>query len=656
MALNELGEYIYHENPDSALVLWKQTIKITTENLKKTRDKRSKFTFSSLLARAYLSLGVYNQSRSGPDEALNYFNRSLAINTEINNKEGIGNCLVDIGQVYYRRGDVLQALENYHKGLKIYEKIDSPSSMALCLGNIGNLYVAQDELENGLIYLNRSASMYEKDGNNNGLAFALSGIASMYKDKGDPHCKGLPEECLKKSRERALTIYLKVLDVWSGEENKTGIAKTCRDISSVYLAQGDPAKAFDYAKRALALYELIRNKQGIGTTANMLANIAFDQGNIKSAEAYADKGMAMGKVLGTPHLLQSASTILKKIYIKQNNYKGALEMQELSVKMSDSVNNETTRKASIKKQFELEYTMKAKKDSIVNAINTEKEQFRHEQAIAHQRLYTFGGILGAAFMLIVAVVSFRAFKTKQRANTIITQQSVAIESANKDLQRQHVLNQKIFSVISHDFRGPILSLNLVLNKFKDSSTNEKLNSYLKDIGTSVHNANTVLNNLLNWAKTEIAVESFDKADCLVEEVVKKTEKEFAEKLNEKNLAIVRHIPAGAMIGMPHDILQIAIRNLISNAIKFSNTDSKIEIRFDSNNRSLSVKDFGVGISPEKLAQLFNGQVNAGIGTNKEEGFGIGLYIVSELLYKYGFQIHVESQPNEGTVFKITALN
>jgi len=256
------------------------------------------------------------------------------------------------------------------------------------------------------------------------------------------------------------------------------------------------------------------------------------------------------------------------------------------------------------------------------------------------------------FMLIVAIVSYRAYRTKQKANSIITQQNAKIEVANKDLQRQHILNQKIFSVISHDFRGPILSLNLVLNRFKDSSTNEKLNGYLKDIGTSVHNANAVLNNLLNWAKTEIAVESFDKADCVVEDVVEKTEKEFAEKLSEKNIELIRYISAGSTIHLPHDILQIAVRNLVSNAIKFSNRDNKIEIIFDQTNKSLTVKDFGVGLSPEKHAQLFSSQVNAAVGTNKEEGFGIGLYIVSELLYKYGFTIKVESKVNEGTAFSI----
>jgi two-component system sensor histidine kinase/response regulator len=652
IALVELGEYIFNQTPDSALVLWQKVVETSNENLKKTTDKNSRSTFTFLLARAYQNYGYYHQTYSGPDEGLKYFKKSLVLNEERGDKENMANCLVDIGQIYFRKGNVLQALEYYHKALKVFEKINSFDNMAFCLGNMGNLYAAQNDLENALNYLNRSAKLYEKNKSNSGLAFALTGISSIYSDKGDPQCKQTPAICNTKSKEKALKGYLKVLELWTSENNQSGIASVSLYIASLYRNQGDLTKALEYATRALNLNESLKAKPGISASANILANIMFDKGDIKSAEQFADKSMKVATELGYPKILMSVSSTLKKIYEKQNNYKGALEMEELSVKMRDSLNNETTRKTSIKKQFELEYEMQAEKDSILNASKIEKEALRHEQAIAQQRIYTFGGILGFMFMLIVAIVSFRAYKIKQSANTIITQQSAKIEMANKDLQRQHLLNQKIFSVISHDFRGPILSLNLLLNKFKDSSNNEKLNKYLKDINVSVHNANTVLNNLLNWAKTEIAVESFDKSDCNVDEVVFKTEQEFEEKLSEKNLEIVKHIPKDATIMLPHDILQIAIRNLISNAIKFSNADSKIEISYDQDKTSFIVKDFGVGISPEKQALLFNNQVNAGIGTNKEEGFGIGLYIVSELLYKYGFKINLESKLNEGTTFNI----
>ncbi|PBQ32689.1 hypothetical protein CNR22_13200 [Sphingobacteriaceae bacterium] len=652
--LNDVGELLYAQYPDSAIIFWQKSAQFCSDKLKTATDKKIRHAFLAAQARAWVNCGTYYQASLGPDEGLKYFKKSMDVSTQIADKDGEAICLLSMGNAYLRKGDLLQALEYYHKALKIFEKIDSPSNMAYCLGNIGNLYAELDDIENALKYTNRSAKIYEKLNNQPGLAFALSGVSAIYRDNGDPECKDLPAVCDSKSKNKSLQGYLKVLDIWSKAGEPSGIANAASNIAAIYRIQGDLVKALQYATSSYTLYESLNNKQGISASANVLARIMEDKGDFKAAEKYAARSLAIAKDIGNMRTMSAVPLILKRIYERKGDYKAALEMNELSVRMRDSISNENTRKKSIKKQFEVEYQKQAEKDSILNVIKIEKAQLKHEQAIGQQRIYTFGGIFGSVLMLIVALVSFRAYKTKQKANTIISKQNAQIEISNKDLQRQHMLNQKIFSVISHDFRGPILSLNLVLNRFKDASTNEKLNGYLKDIGTSVHNANTVLNNLLNWAKTEIALESFDKTDCSIEEVVEKTEKEFAEKLDEKNIEIVRHIPAGAMIRLPHDILQIAIRNLISNAIKFSHGGGKIEIVFNADKESLVIKDFGTGMSAEKLAQLFNNQVNAAVGTNKEEGFGIGLYIVSELLYKYGFTISVESVPGEGAAFQIVA--
>ncbi len=191
-----------------------------------------------------------------------------------------------------------------------------------------------------------------------------------------------------------------------------------------------------------------------------------------------------------------------------------------------------------------------------------------------------------------------------------------------------------------------------MSRFKDNSTDEKLNKYLKDIDTSVHNANTVLNNLLNWAKAEINIGSYDGSACVINEIVVKIKNEFKEKLENKKLELVQMIPEEAEIQLPSDILMIALRNLVSNAIKFSRPDNTIEITFDTDSKTLSVKDHGVGIAQEKINSLFKQQVNSDAGTQKEQGFGMGLYIVSELLHKYNYSLTAESKINEGTIFTI----
>ncbi len=113
------------------------------------------------------------------------------------------------------------------------------------------------------------------------------------------------------------------------------------------------------------------------------------------------------------------------------------------------------------------------------------------------------------------------------------------------------------------------------------------------------------------------------------------------------------INADFIMLLPPDILRIAFRNLISNAIKFSFENSKIEINIENN--KLIVRDFGKGMTKEKTGQLFTSEVDTDLGTKNEEGFGMGLYIISELLLKYNHKIEVVSKQNQGSEFSIAVI-
>ena len=243
--------------------------------------------------------------------------------------------------------------------------------------------------------------------------------------------------------------------------------------------------------------------------------------------------------------------------------------------------------------------------------------------------------------LLIGLLSFKRSATEFQAE--LTQTNLSLESANKDLERQHLLNQKIFSVISHDFRGPMLALSLMLDKFKIKNEDAVLNNYVKDISSE-------LNNLLNWARTEINIKSFEKKEASINEIFNELAREFKNRLMDKKIQIVNHIPTNSTINLPPDILRIALRNLISNAIKFSYENNTIEILFANN--ILSVKDFGFGMNKDLQNNLFKSEVETRLGSNNEEGFGMGLYIVSELLNKYDFKISVESEIEKGTIFSM----
>ncbi len=99
-----------------------------------------------------------------------------------------------------------------------------------------------------------------------------------------------------------------------------------------------------------------------------------------------------------------------------------------------------------------------------------------------------------------------------------------------------------------------------------------------------------------------------------------------------------------------DLLRILLRNLINNAIKYSFPGGKIEISYDTASKQLSVRDSGVGMSSETMSQLMKAPIYSKLGTARESGFGIGLYVTAELLRKIGWTLFAESELNHGSVF------
>ena len=116
-------------------------------------------------------------------------------------------------------------------------------------------------------------------------------------------------------------------------------------------------------------------------------------------------------------------------------------MFEMCVKMKDSLLNDENRKAGFRKLFQYQYEKQAIKDSILNLARLNEENLKHEQALTKQRTYTYGGFAGLALMLVIAGVSFKAFKNKQKANIIITEQKLFAES------QKHIIEEKQKEII-----------------------------------------------------------------------------------------------------------------------------------------------------------------------------------------------------------------
>lgn len=262
-------------------------------------------------------------------------------------------------------------------------------------------------------------------------------------------------------------------------------------------------------------------------------------------------------------------------------------------------------------------------------------------------------ILISVFLFVVLLVAFITiiwwnYKSKKKLTKKLELTNKEIENQNKKLENQNSFNQRMLAVVSHDIKGSLISSNLLLNKYL------KMNSILNDsilsaLQNSIENSQKVLDSLLNWMKLEVEKSkvSFN-TDCV--EIMGEINHEFKDALKQKNIDLkIEIVNTHPKILLHKILLKIALRNLISNAIKYSFDGATIIVRLD--NDMVEIKDFGIGLSQVQIEKLFKSDVVSQLGTQDETGFGIGLFLTQQLLIEHGFEIKVKSN-SDFTLFSI----
>jgi PAS domain S-box-containing protein len=278
-------------------------------------------------------------------------------------------------------------------------------------------------------------------------------------------------------------------------------------------------------------------------------------------------------------------------------------------------------------------------------LKTRNEQLKYASVNARIVKDQSGGIITEGSMRDVTARKF---------------QENALKNLNAELQASNEQKNKLLSIIGHDLRNPISGglqlLDLILMDVESSSTTE-IHTYLSKMKQELGNANNLLEELLTWAKTQFDAFSFNPvytADLrsLLRNCVDKV---LPMALN-KGVALKLNVEEGAGITADVGMLETIIRNLVSNAIKFTVKGDQIKLRAFRVEAGIqfSVQDTGLGISPDIVKQLFNRNINyTTYGTSGEKGTGLGLNICYDFVAKHGGEIWVESVVGKGSTFNFT---
>jgi len=227
--------------------------------------------------------------------------------------------------------------------------------------------------------------------------------------------------------------------------------------------------------------------------------------------------------------------------------------------------------------------------------------------------------------------------------------------ANAQLSDLNKQKDYFFSVIGHDLRNPltpIIGFSHLLVTDSHSMTVEEIKKYSTVIHTKSNSILEILNQIVDWARSELNHSTITKKETNLHQLVEQTSRIFSETATKKDITIKNLISENTIITTDETILSAILRNLINNSLKFSEMGSSVLVSFTSapdSKMKLTVEDFGIGMSDEIITNIF--QLNpfqSREGTNKEKGTGLGLLICKQFSKSIHCDLIITSEINKGT--------
>ena len=320
---------------------------------------------------------------------------------------------------------------------------------------------------------------------------------------------------------------------------------------------------------------------------------------------------------------------LGKAYKKAGKYKEALSCNEQADILYKQMHDVGIQALMAENDVHLEEIKQEKKLHEARTQTLLKEQ---EIEIQKKQKYAFLAI--SILALLSAAWAVYSFIKTRKQNQIISQQAAALEESNH-------LKDKIFALLSHDLRSPINRLVVSLN--------QSIESQRSTIQLELKSVQDILNNIIHWASMQLKKATPVYANIPLQALADELIDEYYYALEDKSLTFLNNIDSEVRIKTDESYLKIVLRNLISNAIKFTPSNGYIQIacQITPQNVEILLKDTGVGIAAQKIESLFQLPAPT-VGTKQEKGTGLGLSLSADIVKKLGGAIQLKSQEGKGT--------
>lgn len=597
-----------------------------------------------------LALFGHLQKNIGNDTvSINHYMRSLS-------KKQVANYLDAIkamGHYFYERENYTKSLNYFRKLLLFSRNVNNRKVEAEANLHLGEVFLTMKHTDKAKSYFNVALEYAKKTNNSHMIILIYNHLGQIGKSE--------------LQIDTAIYFYKKTIELAKhnlSDENQI-IANS--NLSKIMEEKGNYAEAITYLSRAVKLAES-KNIKHLAQLYYELAELYTNTNNPTEAKKYYHQSyLASKKSNNTQPGIQSGKK-LGELYLKKGNYKLSAKYFHEAIILNDSLMKINSLNELAK--YEAQYSLMQKEQEI--ALLDRDKKF-NKIKLSNEQFKSRAFIIGLIVLILLVVVLLFHISSRIKRNKILSSQNEKINEQNEELNQinqqlsdsEHKLIQalsvknKLFTIIGHDLKSPLMDIRNLIFILKSNAlqfSESDLRKHTSQIENRLTSLLELLNNLLNWGMAEKQSLKYTPEKISINQLFTKTLDLFEGQILSKGLIIKDHVSPNLSWTTDHNMLEFSIRNILSNAIKFSKNNSEIMIETIKTNKQLKIiiEDQGIGMSNEELSKIFiqtSDKVRR--GTNNEKGTGLGMALAQEFATQMNGKLQIESETNKGT--KVTLV-
>lgn len=582
---------------------------------------------------------AFNIYLEAPDSARFLAEKALILSETYKYPKGVGESFQNVGLVYWSQSYYPIALFYLNKALMNLPK-DRPLLISDCYNITGRTYADLGNYKEAFDNLKKSEHFAGTDAGR---------LSEVYSERSYIYlCLKNNDEALKEAT-KSLLLNKKV-------GNKGNIAVLYGRLSGIYHNNKNYAAALAYSDTACRMSVDIHNNRLRSKTYVEYALIYNDLHKFDQAILYAKKGASLADSIGVVDALTQSYRAMINSYEHKNDMKQAMAYQKAYNNIQDSLNKfDKIKNTELIQDY---FALNARLDKIAVI---EHNNLDIKAKVRSQRIIIITLAASLAIVIAILSVTWYFYKHKKLLNKKLHQQHDAllkqkqlIEAQKANLEMVSKVKDKLLAVIGHDLRTPLSNLRNIAEMFElGYLTNQEVQWLMKDINPLVKSAELTLSNLMDWAGSQIKGRNINSSRLDIFLIGVEMEQTFNHALQRKSIEFINQASPGQSVLGDENHIKVVLRNLISNAIKFTDTNGCIKLNsvYEEDKVIISVEDNGKGMTAEEIEMLFSLQTHfSQPGTLGENGTGIGLLLCKELVELNGGKLWTTSTPGEGSTF------